>query len=192
MMGKLTSKFKQKISPEITTWKTQAGNFTTSQKENVEFCLPEFSAAKILSWKCHVDSSTNSRYNMILGRDLLTDLGLGLKFSEKIIVGGDGPYKGCSAPMVDVSNCDFKLLTDKTVIPEESFINSYIDKCLESEIPIRSTHRIQITLDTKYKNSYLNKVMTKQCQHLSTKERERLLELLREFEDMFDGTLGTC
>ena len=86
---------------------------------------------------------------MILGRDLLTDLGLGLKFSEKIIVGGDGPYKGCSAPMVDVSNCDFKLLTDKTVIPEESFINSYIDKCLDTEGTIISTLRIRIILDNK-------------------------------------------
>ena len=129
-------------------------------------------------WKCHIYESTTGRYDMILGRDLITALGLDLKFSENIVTGGKGPYERCSEPMVDVRNYDFKYLTDKIVKPEESFINSYIDKCLESEIPIRSTHRIQITLDAKYNNSYLNKVMTKQCQHFSTKEQERLLELL--------------
>ena len=33
------------------------------------------------------------------------------------------------------------------------------------------------------------KVMNEQYQHLSSKERERLLLLLRKFEDLFDGTL---
>ena len=34
--------------------------------------------------------------------------------------------------------------------------------------------------------------MIKKCQHLSTEEREKLQELLRKFEDLFGGTLGTC
>ena len=89
-------------------WETQAGNFTTSTKVNVEFCLPEFGATKIVTWKCHISKSTNSRYDMILGRDLLTNLGLDLKFSENIILGGDGPFKGCSTPMVDASTYYFK------------------------------------------------------------------------------------
>ena len=52
---------------------------------------------------------------MILGKDLLTALGLDIKFSENIIIGGDGTYKGCLAPMVDVSNYDFKPLIEKIV-----------------------------------------------------------------------------
>ena len=32
--------------------------------------------------------------------------------------------------------------------------------------------------------------MTKQCQHLNTKNSEILLHILNKFEDMFDGTLG--
>ena len=47
---------------------------------------------------------------MILGRDLVTALGLDLKFSENIILGGDGPFKGFSVPMVDVSTYGFKPL----------------------------------------------------------------------------------
>ena len=55
-------------------------------------------------WKLHVDEFTNGRYDMILGRYLLTELGLDLKFSENVGIGGKGPYEGFSAPMVDVSN----------------------------------------------------------------------------------------
>ena len=54
---------------------------------------------------------------MILGRDLLTALGLDIKFSENIILGGDGLYKGYSAPMVDVITYYFKTLTDNKVKP---------------------------------------------------------------------------
>ena len=111
-MGKLTSKLKEK-STETTTWETQSGKFTTSKKANIDFCLPEFSATKIVSWKCHLDKKTNSRYDMILGRDLLSALGLDLNFSQNLIIGGEGPYEGCLEPMSDFSNYDFKYLTEK-------------------------------------------------------------------------------
>ena len=54
---------------------------------------------------------------MILGRYLLTDLGLDDKFSENIIIGCGAPFKGCSAPMVDLSTYYFKPLTDNKVKP---------------------------------------------------------------------------
>ena len=34
-------------------------------------------------------------------------------------------------------------------------------------------------LDAKYKKDYLNKVITEQCQHLSPRERENILKLLK-------------
>ena len=43
---------------------------------------------------------------MILGRDILTALVLDLNFSENVIVGGDGPYKGFLAPISDVTDYD--------------------------------------------------------------------------------------
>ena len=47
----------------------QSGKFTTTKKENVDFCLPEFSAKKIALWKYHVNESTDGRYGMILYRE---------------------------------------------------------------------------------------------------------------------------
>ena len=61
---------------------------------NIDFCLPEFSTTKIVTWKCHVNKYTNGRYGMILGRDLLTALGLDLKFSENVIIDGEVTYEG--------------------------------------------------------------------------------------------------
>ena len=116
---------------------------------SVDFGLPEFSATKIVTWKCHVDKTTNGRYDMILGRDLLDALGLDINFSEKVTIGGEGPYEGCLATMVDASNYDFTCIIDKTVKPEESFINSYVDECLESDSVIISTRSICRILDTK-------------------------------------------
>ena len=119
-------------------------------------------------WKYHIDESTNGRYDMILGIDLLTEIGLDLKFTNNVILGREGPYEGYYSPMVDVSNCNFNIITAKTVTPEESFINSYINECIESESAISTTLRMRRILDAKYKHEDLNKVMTKQYQHLNT------------------------
>ena len=65
---------------------------------------------------------------MILSKDLLKALGLDLNFSKNVIVGGDGTYKDCYTPMADVTDYNFKLMTENIIKPEESFINSYADK----------------------------------------------------------------
>ena len=96
-------------------WENQAGKFTTSKKVNVDFCLPSFSAIKIVTWKFHEYESTGCIYGMILGRYPLTALGMDLKFSENFIIGGEVPYEGCSTSMVDLRNSDFTYITDKTV-----------------------------------------------------------------------------
>ena len=117
----------------------------------IEFCLTEFSATKIVTWKCHVDESTNRRYDIIIGRDLLTTLGLDLKFSKNIIIGVEIPYKGCLSPMVDLRNYAFTHITDKTVKLEEPFINSYVNECLEYDSAISLTSQVRIILYNKYK-----------------------------------------
>ena len=46
----------------------------------------------IYIWEFYTNKYTDGKYNMILGRDLLMALVLGLIFSERIIAGGDRPY----------------------------------------------------------------------------------------------------
>ena len=104
---------------------------------NVDFYLPEFGATKIVTWKCHVGESTNGRTNMIIGRDLLTNLGLDQKFPDNIIIDRERPFKGCSASMVDVKNYKFKSITDTPVKLEESFINLYVNEEFKSDKVIK-------------------------------------------------------
>ena len=72
-MIRLTTKHKT-LKGSVIKWKTQAGNISTKLKAEIDFTLPEFSATKIVTWECHEDESDKVRYNMILGRYLLTSL----------------------------------------------------------------------------------------------------------------------
>ena len=53
---------------------TQSGNITNNLKVKIDLTLPELSAKTIVTWNCHVDEPSNGRYEMILGRYLLTAL----------------------------------------------------------------------------------------------------------------------
>jgi hypothetical protein len=52
------------------------------------------------------------------------------------------------------------------------------------------TDRAIKILDAKYEKADLPEIVNTQCQHLDTHQRQELLTLLPEFEDLFNGTLG--
>ena len=124
-MNNLESKLKLKDS-STNMWQTQAGKFTTNDMSTVDFWLPEFSATKIVAWKYHAYDSTKISYYIIPGRDLLTALWLDIAFYDRVIIGGDSPYTGCSSPMCGVIDYNFKPLTEIYIKLEESFINLYV------------------------------------------------------------------
>ena len=65
---------------------TQGGFFQTNYKSNLEVVLPEFDAAKSMKWEFHVDDSQGDHnYNMILVRDILSELKIDLFLSDDII-----------------------------------------------------------------------------------------------------------
>ena len=66
-------------------WMTQAGEFTTTKKWATKFVLPEFTVNKIIDWNVHVFENKNPMYDLIIGRDLLHELGIDLLFSEGIM-----------------------------------------------------------------------------------------------------------
>ena len=72
-----------------------------------------------MTWNFHVDDSAKVRYNMTLCYDLLTALGLNLKFSDHIIEADNGPFKGLTAPMVDMGTYEFKYLITGKITPEK-------------------------------------------------------------------------
>ena len=87
--------------------KTRADKITTNINIKIDFTLPELSATKIVTWTCHVDDSHKGRNYMILGRYLLTESGLNLKFSDQVIEADNVPFKGSVAPVVDMGTYEF-------------------------------------------------------------------------------------
>ena len=53
-----------------------------------------------------------------------------------------------------------------------------------------ATQRVVQILDAKYEKADLQSVVSTNCTHLSPQDQSKLLELLTEFEELFDGTLG--
>ena len=51
---------------------TQAGNITTNIKVELYFTLHALSSMNLVMWECHLYHSYNGRYDMFLGRYILT------------------------------------------------------------------------------------------------------------------------
>ena len=74
----------------------------------------------IIRWNCHVFNSDlyPCKYDMIVGRKLMSELGMDLKFSTNEIICLTGPLNGTSAAMIP-DKIPFKNnnLKEITVIP---------------------------------------------------------------------------
>ena len=152
-------------------WNTQAGNINTNLKVDVDFTLPVLSAKNVVAWRCHVDDSSEGRYGIISGHNILTELGLNLKLSEHVIEADDGTFNGSTTPMVDLGTYAFKDLNQGKFTPEYFFTNSYVEEVYESEHVLTATKQLRVILDAKYEKLDLHKVMENQCQHLTISQR---------------------
>jgi hypothetical protein len=45
-------------------------------------------------------------------------------------------------------------------------------------------------LNAKYKKAYLQSIVRDDCKHLSANQQKKLLQLLKKYDLLFDGTLG--
>src|SRR6187200_388419 len=157
-------------------WSTKAGSFQTTKTCKIKFMLPAFHEKRDISWTAFVDETDrlSSRYDMINGRALLEELGMNFLFSEKLM-----EWDNATTPMLD----------------PDMFCKEFIDE-LEHEIlymhdpDTTEEERIQEILDAKYCPADLNKHV-KECEQLSKEEQEKLLALLKKYEQLFDGTVGT-
>ena len=53
-----------------------------------------------------------------------------------------------------------------------------------------ATKRAVEILDAKYEKADVVAIVTSTCKHLTNRQQQMLIELLLEFEPLFDGTLG--
>jgi len=74
-----------------TNWETMGGNFTTKKKALLYFKFPELDNDSKVTWVFHVDEQKDrqaSLYDMIIGLDLQTAIGIHVNTEEKVIQWG--------------------------------------------------------------------------------------------------------
>ena len=104
-----------------------------SLKLKIDFNLPKLSATKIVTWNCHADDSAKRRDDMILGRDILTALGLKLNVSDHVVESDYRPFKEFTETMVNMGTYEFKYLETWKIRYQELSMNTYTKELHESE-----------------------------------------------------------
>ena len=157
-------------------WVTKAGKFSTTRKSKVKFTLPAFHNKKEISWNCYVDEADNSKsnYDMIIGRDMLHELGIDLLFST-----AEMTWDNVTIPMHPIT----KLSENWADQIEEEILYA-------QDPPTMDAERIQAIVDSKYSQADLKEI-AKQCKLLTPNEQQELLNLLTKFKHLFDGQLGS-
>ena len=63
---------------QLSNWSTKVGSFKTTKTCIVHFTFPAFHDKHNISWTAYVDNTDKltSRYDMIIGRDLISELGM--------------------------------------------------------------------------------------------------------------------
>jgi hypothetical protein len=119
-----------------------------------------------MEWDLQVADNMGA-YDMIIGRDILSFLKINIRFSDQLVI-----WEGSKMPFKPV----------KASVTTDYYI-------AESMAVEEHTDRIKKILNAKYSATYLEKVCSSQS-HLKVEKQQRLLTLLRKFEDLFDGTLN--
>jgi hypothetical protein len=166
ILKKFARKLKLKTSKSNTTWTTAAGDLTTNSKCKAQFCIPELEDKVLLEYDLNV-TDTLVGYDMIIGRDILEDLGVVIDFNQKVSIWGH-------------QECPFKS-TDATV--ETSY---FVE---EPEAVQHATDRIKKILDANYEKADPHEIAAAQ-DHLTPEQQEQLEQLLHKYESLTDGTLG--
>ena len=110
-----------------TNWSTKGGNFSTSGKCLVNFTLPALHEHRVITWNCYVDNSDpkSCNYDLIIGRDLMLEIGIDLCFSNTEI-----RWDNASIP-VQLSKI-FENWTDKRTIKIFSNLESISNRNIKS------------------------------------------------------------
>jgi len=153
-------------------WSTVDGKFSTKKKCELIFALPLFSRSKKIFYAFHIAcEKIKLGYDAIAGTDFLATLGITLNFENKTMT-----WDGVTVDM------ERKKSGQKN--PEELFFVK------EPMRVLQSTKRALRILDANYVATSTDELCEKQT-HLQPMEMEELKKLLKNYQTLFDGKLGT-
>ena len=161
-------------------YSTSTGMYCNTHEVKVPFCMPELSGSKIINHFFHVDNDEGKSgigYDMIIIRDLMVHLGLTADFKRQVI-----QWDGTTVRMKESRS----LLGRSDLTKRE--MRKVVMQTAEPASTQEATERMVKTLDSTYAKSYIKQVVN--SSQLNAEERTLLLSLIRDFEYLFDGTLG--
>ena len=156
----------KKLGGPRTVWTTPGGELSTSSKAQCSFVIPEFHTDRVIEWDLHM-SPTLGAYDMIIGRDILIDLGFKFDFEDRSV-----EWDGASVPMKDTSQPEQTLF----FVPDPDAIAD-------------ASERLKSILDAKYEAADLGEI-ARDADYLNPDQKRKLHSILMKYEELFDGTLG--
>jgi transposase InsO family protein len=159
-----------------TKWSTLGGSFSTNRKALLEFKFPELTTSKSVTWICHVDDKTSqkqSQYDMIIGMDLMTEIGIMVDTQDKCV-----KWETYATP-----------LKQRGELHSTESVQMLYHMTQEVEVLQQAENRHSRIIDSDYSATDLNE-FCKELAHLSLEEQQMLKRTLSKHESMFQGGLG--
>lgn len=176
----IVHKFKDKFfKKEKSTYQTAAGTFTSKYSMKLHFSLDEFGGRTKIVHRFDLDEDEDGiGYDMIIGRDLLNELNIDVRFSDKTI-----KWEDQLIPMKSFAN------VWQNKHPSRKELKATILRSAEPKATREATERVVKILDSKYEKANLEEI-AENAKNLNREQKRLLLKLLKQFEPLFDGTLG--
>ena len=152
------------------------GCFDLSHKTDVTMIFPELNAHRTVTWQCFIDdrSGDDLGYDMIIGRDLMTALGIQIDFQEKKL-----KWDGAELEMRDF----------RSKKPTRKEIKTVLRAAQEPIMTMKETRRLVKILDSVYEKADLQEVVDS-AKHINDLQKKMLYKLLKKYEEIFDGKLS--
>ena len=158
-------------------WTTKGGTFTTKGKCRVPMILADFTRSTTVEYDCYVDPTKKSskyHYDLILGKDFQQEFGIDILNSQLML-----RWNGIDVPMRNYGE-----------LASQDVASSFaVHPAHELDPTGGMQKRVTRILDAHYEKADLKQVVKNQT-HLSDEEKLELAKVLKEFEHLFDGTLG--
>jgi hypothetical protein len=162
------------------SWNTLNGRFQTKQKAEIELNFFEYSNGKrylAAPDLVEYDKNNKPQYDLILGVKTMKKYGIIFDFKDNMI----------TVDEVKLTMQNINYLQGSSTLHALRLNHSL---AMEPQSTQDATKRVTRILDAKYQNADLQSIVKDNCNHLSTDQQKKLLQLLTKYELLFDGTLG--
>jgi hypothetical protein len=159
-----------------TKWKTLGRTFTTNYESLLDFKFPEISTCKVVTWQAHLDDKSSSKeaaYDIIMGMDLMTSIGITIDCEQRCIRWG-----GTEIP-----------LKTRNTLNNDDILHMLDHAANEPDILQEAEKRQNRKLYADYRKFEVDPFV-EELKHLTMDEKQVLGNTLKKFPALFDGGLG--